>query len=103
MALQIMSRPLWSTTKNIEVSSDFTHNMYIVNYWVPFPASEYGGIVTVIAKTEEEASKLLNSDTCDYKYYNEKYDYLIENAVAKSQRFPLCGEYTSKVVDIFIT
>ena len=28
--------------------------LYIVDYWVPFPQSEYGGQVNVVAKSDQE-------------------------------------------------
>ena len=28
--------------------------LYVVDYWVPFPASEYGGLVTLIAENDAE-------------------------------------------------
>lgn len=79
-----------------------TYQIYIVDYWVPFPCSEYGGLIIVIAKTEEEAIELLTNDrqcTFDYPYHNDK----IKDAVKVSQRFSLFGEHESKVVDRFIT
>ena len=30
-------------------------NLYIVDYWVPFPQSEYGGIINVIAEDGHES------------------------------------------------
>ena len=34
-------------------------NLYIVDYWVPFPTSEYGGMITLIASNDSEAFELL--------------------------------------------
>ena len=45
--------------------------LYIVDYWVPFPSSEYGGIINVIAENDrqvtmrivgKESSKINKSD-----------------------------------------
>ena len=33
--------------------------MFIVDYWLPFPASEYGGVDIVIADDKSEALELL--------------------------------------------
>ena len=45
--------------------------LYIVDYWVPFPQSEYGGTISVIAENEEEAFTLLSDP--DEPFYNEGY------------------------------
>ena len=36
--------------------------MYVVDYWVPFPASEYGGLITLIAENDTEAFELLSDE-----------------------------------------
>ena len=51
-------------------------NLYIVEYWVPFPQSEYGGIVNVIAETDSEVFDLLSTDDSfheSYKSYHAEY------------------------------
>ena len=46
-------------------------SLYIVDYWVPFPSSEYGGIVTLIAENDSEAFEVLsNEDQFDDNYQN---------------------------------
>lgn len=42
-----------------EPSADDTWYMYLVNYWVPFPSSEYGGLQCVIARNKEEAKAVI--------------------------------------------
>ena len=37
-------------------------NLFIVDYWVPFPASEYGGIIVLIAENENEAFDILSNE-----------------------------------------
>ena len=32
--------------------------LYIVDYWVPFPQSEYGGVINVVAKDDQECFDL---------------------------------------------
>ena len=32
--------------------------LYIVVYWVPFPQSEYGGVINVVAKDDQECFDL---------------------------------------------
>ena len=44
-------------------------NLYIVDYWVPFPQSEYGGIINVIAESESEVFELLAGE----EQFNKTY------------------------------
>ena len=37
--------------------------LYVGDYWVPFPSSEYGGTWVVTANSEEEAVKMLTQDS----------------------------------------
>ncbi len=41
-------------------------SLYIVDYWVGFPTSEYGGTITAIAKDDNECHDLLLSWRDDY-------------------------------------
>jgi hypothetical protein len=36
--------------------------LYIVDYWVPFPSSEYGGVINVIAESDSEVFNLLSNE-----------------------------------------
>ena len=47
--------------------------MYVVDYWVPFPSSEYGGLITLIAENDAEALELLS----DEESFHEDYGHLI--------------------------
>jgi hypothetical protein len=73
-------------------------NIYIGNYWVPFPRSEYGGTWTVIAENEAQCAELLKDDA-----YEDEYDYLIVEAVSTSKRFGLTGDPAPMVLDTFYT
>lgn len=57
--------------------------LFIVNYWMPFPASEYGGVDIVIADDEDEAVKLLAKDVSDYdkEYYPDYKEAIAEEVV----------------------
>jgi len=37
-------------------------SLYIVDYWVPFPCSEYGGVVSLIAENDTEAFAILSQE-----------------------------------------
>lgn len=74
--------------------------LYLINYWVPFPASEYGGVVSVIAENDEECYDLVVD--WDNEYYTEYYTLAMEN-IKKAPRFLLAEEEDSRVVDAFTT
>ena len=74
-------------------------SLYIVDYWVPFPQSEYGGVVNVIAENDEEAFDLLNEEDGFISGYERN---LMEN-VRKAQKFSLVDEYESGIIEAFTT
>lgn len=73
--------------------------LYIVDYWVPFPSSEYGGVISVIAEDDIECHDLLRDcDDYDGQYHNK----IMERVVA-APRFALVDEEESRIVDSFTT
>lgn len=73
--------------------------LYLVNYNQPFPSSEYGGLIAVIAGDDNEChSILLDSDL-----WNEKYVSLIMQAVVKAQKYELSGDHKSGIQEAFTT
>jgi hypothetical protein len=74
--------------------------LYLINYWVPFPSSEYGGVVSVIAQDDDECYNLVIE--WDNEYYPEYYPNAMEN-IQKAQKFLLAEEEESRVVDSFTT
>jgi hypothetical protein len=74
--------------------------LYIVDYWVPFPSSEYGGVINVIAENDIECHDLLLEwdDDC-----NSEYNNLIMQNVVKALRFALVNQEESRIVDSFTT
>jgi hypothetical protein len=73
--------------------------LYIVDYWVPFPSSEYGGVVSLIAESDTEAFAILSQET----EYDEQYVDRIMPNVVNAQKFALVDEYVSGIVDSFTT
>jgi hypothetical protein len=73
--------------------------LYIVDYWVPFPCSEYGGVVSLIAESDTEAFAILSQE----KEYDEQYVDRIMPNVVNAQKFALADEYVSGIVDSFTT
>ena len=73
--------------------------IYIIDYWVPFPQSEYGGVVTLIAEDDTEAFDLCSTeDGFDQTYVNN-----IMPNVVKAQKLPLADDYESAIIDAFTT
>jgi len=74
-------------------------SLYIVDYWVPFPSSEYGGVVNLIAENDTEAFAILSQE----KEYDEQYVNLIMPNVVSAQKFVLQDDYESGIIDSFTT
>jgi hypothetical protein len=74
-------------------------SIYVVDYWVPFPSSEYGGVVTLIAENDTEAFELL----ADEDGFDDEYNHLIMPSVVKAQKFSLVDDYESGIIDAFTT
>lgn len=75
-------------------------SIYIVDYWVGFPSSEYGGVISVIAKDDNECHDLLLKWRDEY---NNSFDDRIMTNVSKAPRFALATEQESRIIDSFIT
>lgn len=74
--------------------------LYLVDFWVPFPTSEYSGLLAVIGKDDNEVHDILLGWR---ESYLDKYDTLIMQNVVNSQHFPLLENEESRVVDAFTT
>jgi len=74
--------------------------LYLVDYWVPFPASEYGGVVSVIAENDDKCHDLLLNWRSEYE---SEYDSRIMQRVVNADKFTLAGNENSRIVDSFIT
>lgn len=73
--------------------------LYLIDYWVPFPSSEYGGLVTLIAESDTEAFEILaNEDQFDSEYQNK-----IMERIVNSQKFALVDDYESGILEAFTT
>jgi len=73
--------------------------LYLIDYWVPFPSSEYGGVINLIAENDTEAFQLLTNE----EGFDEKYQNLIMPNVVKAQKFKLVDDYESGIIDAFTT
>ena len=74
-------------------------SLYIVDYWVPFPSSEYGGIINLIAESDTEAFTILSQE----QQYDDRYIDRIMPNVVNAQKFALVDEYESGIIDSFTT
>lgn len=73
--------------------------LYIVDYWVPFPSSEYGGLINLIAESDTEAFELLSQD----ESFDKTYQNRIMERVVSAQKFALVDDYESGVLEAFVT
>tara|TARA_B100000073_G_scaffold189646_1_gene157020 strand:- start:123 stop:356 length:234 start_codon:yes stop_codon:yes gene_type:complete len=75
-------------------------NLYLVDYWVPFPSSEYGGMVAVVAEDDHDCHDVLMNwrDELD-----SQYDTQIITQVKRAPKFSLLDEEESRVVEAFTT
>ena len=74
--------------------------LYVIDHFVPFPQSEYGGVWNVIAKDDEDCFDVVVSE--DDEFTIGCYPKLREN-IKKSTKYALLDEETSKVVTSFLT
>lgn len=75
--------------------------MYIVNHYIPFPRSEYGGVWNVVATDDEECFDLIVDE--DDGLNDDYYSHLREN-IMKASVFELADDgIKSGIVEQFTT
>lgn len=74
-------------------------SLYIVDYWVPFPSSEYGGLINLIAENDTEAFTILSEETS----FDDEYTDRIMERVINAQKFALKDDYESGILEAFTT
>ena len=76
--------------------------LYVVNDWVPFPQSEYGGMHVVIASNDEEACALLLAaqDATPERAHADRCAFYVRDS---ADRIPVSGDEESRVVRSFTT
>ena len=74
--------------------------LYILEYFVPQFQSEYGGLLNVIAQSDDECFDVVVE--WDNETWTEYYPKLREN-ILKATRFALVDEETSRIVESFTT
>jgi succinate dehydrogenase flavin-adding protein (antitoxin of CptAB toxin-antitoxin module) len=73
--------------------------LYIVDYWVPFPSSEYGGLINLIASNDTEAFEILANE----EQFDDRYTDRIMERVVNARKFALVDEYDSGILEAFTT
>ena len=74
--------------------------LYIIDYWVPFPSSEYGGVVNVIAGDDQECFDILQKER---EGCHSKYDNLIMQSIKDATTIKVFDYEESRVVTSFTT
>ena len=77
-----------------------TKFMYVVDHFVPFPASEYGGIWNVVAQNDDECFDLIVER--DEGFNEGHYNRLREN-IMKAPTYALSENLDSEIVEEFTT
>jgi len=75
--------------------------LYIVDHYVPFPSSEYGGLWNVIACDDDECFDLITAED-DGNFYEQYYKNLRENII-NARTFALAEDLDSQLVESFTT
>ena len=73
----------------------------IVQHYIPFPSSEYGGLWNVIAEDDNECFDLISAEDTD-NFYEQHYTTLREN-VLSARTYALAEDVESAVVESFTT
>ena len=75
-------------------------NLYIVDHFIPFPQSEYGGVWNVLASDDEECFDLITD--ADDNQFPEYYGKLRSN-ITNSAKYTVVDNVEPKVVTSFLT
>ena len=74
--------------------------IYVGEFWVPFPSSEYGGSWSVIASDKNEVATLLRNQVTEYY---KQYDENMLESIEKAKYFELAFQPKSMVINTFFT
>jgi hypothetical protein len=74
--------------------------LYIVNFWMPFPSSEYGGVQIVVAHSDAECERILAESVDEYHRRDiPNYRERIANEIKEAQRFPVDAAHAGVVYE----
>ncbi len=74
--------------------------LYIVDHFLNFPHSEYGGLWNVIAENDDECFDLIKEYD---EGFNEKFYVNLRDKVVNARTFALAEDVESCVVEAFTT
>lgn len=74
--------------------------LYVIDHFVNYPLSEYGGVWNVVAESDEQCFDIVVTDDDDLNI--GCYSQLREN-ITKADKYALVDEIESKVVSSFLT
>jgi len=75
--------------------------LYIVDHYVPFPSSEYGGLWNVIAEDDDECFDLIAAE--DSGGFYEQYYTDLREKIITSRTYALAEDVESQVIEGFTT
>ena len=73
--------------------------VYIIDYWITFPSSEYGGIVICIGETDSEVFELLSNE----QSFPESNNVAMMESIKNATKLALKDEYESGIIEAFTT
>lgn len=74
--------------------------LYVVDHYIPFPSSEYGGIWVVIAENDDECFDLITQD--DDNFHESYYSNLREKII-NARTYEVKENVESQIVESFTT
>ena len=75
--------------------------LYIIDYWIPIPISEYGGVLCVISESDSEVAAVIrNEESIPNKI---EYENQMLNNIYSAEKLPLSGDFESGIISAFIT
>ena len=75
--------------------------LYIVDHYIPFPSSEYGGLWNVIAEDDNECFDLIAAQDDDN--WNEKHYTVLRENILNARTYALAEDVESTIVESFTT
>ena len=75
--------------------------IYTVRYWVDFPSSEHGGVLVVLARSDEEADTLCADRAGEYEA--ELHTEARKQAIAGAYRVEVLTDAPSQVLGYMLT
>ena len=97
----ILMRSIWTTISFLFIMNSKDKFLYVIDYWIPFPSSEYGGLINVIASNDIEAYNILNEES-SFRH-SSSYDDLLMKNVLGATKLRLADDYESGIIEAFIT